>query len=267
MGGSLGGSQESGTQQVVNKNEPPEYLKPYYVDIANRAAAQSQTPQQYYPGSTVVGFNPLTEQGLQQQANIAKSQFGANQGNINELNKTIAGDYLYGGQGFNAALDAAKRKILPEIAGSYARAGQYGDSSRRELEQTQALGDVFAGQYGQERTNQQRAQQLLPQALAAQYDPANQLQQVGGAYETQQGQYLQDAINRFNFQQQEPAARLAQYSGLLSGVPGSTSTQQTPLYSNRAASGLGGALAGAKLGGSFGPVGAGLGAGLGLLFS
>lgn len=71
------------------------------------------------------------------------------------LEATARGDFLHGGEGFNAAVEAAQRQAQPGILSAFGGAGAGGASSG--LAQA-AIGrsavDAFASQFGQERKNQ-----------------------------------------------------------------------------------------------------------------
>lgn len=81
---------------------------------------------------------------------------------IEALTRTTKGDYLFGGEGFNAAVDAAVRAARPYILSTFGRAGSGGASGG--LSQA-AVGksavDAFASQYANERQNQLSAANAL----------------------------------------------------------------------------------------------------------
>lgn len=71
------------------------------------------------------------------------------------LTSTARGDFLYGGDGFNAAVDAAVRRATPGILSTFGSAGAGGASGGLAQEAIgRAAIDAFASQYGQERSNQ-----------------------------------------------------------------------------------------------------------------
>jgi hypothetical protein len=78
------------------------------------------------------------------------------------LESTAGGDYLYGGEGFNRAVDAAVNAATPRVASAFG--GSVGGASGSGLAR-QAIGqsalDAFAGQYGNERRNQLGAANTL----------------------------------------------------------------------------------------------------------
>jgi len=252
-----GESAQSTTQTVA----PPKFLQPYLKDAARDASdIYHGAAPQYYSGQTYADFSPQTIQALNLQQQRALGGSDVNRAAQNNIQSTLNGDYLYGGPGFNAAFDAAARKINPMVDSNFARAGRSG-SGLADVAKTQALSDAFASQYGQERNNQMQAAQLAPGLANQDYYDYQQLANVGGAYEGQNQKGIDENINRFNFYQNQPSDRLNQYIQMLQGAyPGSTSTSTQPMYQNRAAGALGGALAGAKLGSVIPGLGTGIGA-------
>jgi len=210
------------------------------------------------------------------------------------LNNTAGGNYLYGGNGFNAAVDSAFRSAKPNILSTFGRAGT-GTGGLAQTAINQAYADAFANQYGAERANQLNAAGTLA-------DLGNQNINRGyNAYQAERGQQVPaaiqlDALRRqdvqdflrsgqlIDQQQQqkllEPFTRLQYLSGPLasaiSGAPMTTTTTQ-PTNRNVGAGILGGAATGLGLGsltaGSGatglaalgGPLGIGLGVGGALL--
>lgn len=77
------------------------------------------------------------------------------------VQKTLSGDYLSGGAGAKAALDAASRAITPQIASQFASGGRYGSGLSKSAETT-ALGDVYANQFNNERNRQMEAAGIAP---------------------------------------------------------------------------------------------------------
>lgn len=178
--------------------------------------------------SSVIPFSTETERALSQQAQMAQ-----NSPTAGLLDATMRGDYLYGGDGFNAAYNAAANKIMPQVNSSFARAGRTG-SGLAQTAMAGALGDAFAGQYGQERNNQMQAMAMAPQVRYADMD---RLAQVGNMREGLQREYANEGWDR-----------LGKYNSLIQGNYGGTSTSSQPVYRNRAAGALGGASAGFALG-------------------
>lgn len=263
----IGGGRGSAPVQNVTQNTAPwSGQQGYLTDVFERARAQSQVPHTLFPDQTYANFSPQTEQALNltEQRALAGSpvQNAAN----SELQRTLNGEYLHGGTGFNAALDAARNRILPDIQSRYALGGRFGSGLGKEAE-TRALADSFASQYGQERQNQLSAMLFAPQAAASDYADMHALAGVGAQHEGQSQSKIDEAMNRHQFAQMEPDQRLQAYMALINGQYGGQSSGQTTGFrGNRGAGVLGGAIGGAGLGGQFGgPMAAGIGGLLGAI--
>lgn len=70
-----------------------------------------------------------------------------------QLQSTLQGDFLTGGPGFDAAFQAARNQILPDVRSRFALAGRTG-SGLAQAAETQALADAFAGLVERERNRQ-----------------------------------------------------------------------------------------------------------------
>lgn len=93
---------------------------------------------------------------------LSQIESGINGISRDALEATARGDYLYGGEGFDAAMDAAMRKIRPEILSTFGGAGP--GAANGGLAKTaiaQAVADTFAGQYSTERGRQLAAAEGL----------------------------------------------------------------------------------------------------------
>ena len=133
----------------------------------------------------------------------------------NTLESTARGDYLFGGDGFQAAVDASLRQATPGILSTFGSAGAGGATGglAQEALGTAAI-DAFARQFAQERGNQLGAANSLNQfGLADQGQRANTagalgaLGLAGGSQRLNQANSLADA-NRASAQQQLLAAQL-----------------------------------------------------------
>jgi hypothetical protein len=140
--------------------------------------------------SPLMGNSYLNQvQGIYSDSPMASA---SNAGLLN----TIDGDYLYGGEGFNRAVDAATRQILPQVNSAFERAGMTNSGLAKEA-QTKAIADAFANQYGQERQNQMNAMQLgqaQTNALAQSMGQARQAQLQAGQLGQQGTQMLMDKL-------------------------------------------------------------------------
>ena len=164
--------------------------------------------------------------GRQQLGQFANTQAG-NQVGINALQGTAAGDNLYGGAGFNAAIDASMRRAMPQIASTFSRSGSGGLKSG--LAQTaieQAHADAFAGQYGQERSNQLNAANSLNSlALGQRGQQTDAAGRLLGA-DMQAGNTQLQMANADRSRQMQAAQQLPQYGLMGSDILGSIGAQQ-----------------------------------------
>jgi hypothetical protein len=158
--------------------------------------------------------------------------------------------------------------IQTRLAGASGLQGAQSAALGTQLQAASGVGSTQAADL----SRQLQASLSAPSIYGQQFLPSQTLAQVGAQKEAISGQELQDQMARFQFGQQLPYQQL---QGYLSSVYGSpmggygTQTQQTPVYQNKGAGALGGALAGGlggyALGNAFGYGGAGgaIGAGLG----
>lgn len=261
-----GQNEGGGSSTTVQKADPWSGQQPYLTYGFKEAQDQykSSTPS-YYPGSTVVPFSPETNAALDWQTNRAINGSPIQSAANNQLVSTLNGDYLYGGSGFNAAVDAATRKAMPGINSTFEAAGRT-NSGLADVAKTQAISDAFASQYGQERDNQLKSMFFAPTIANQDYQDISKLAEVGAQREGMSQEQLGADIDRYNYNQNLPANKLADYMNLIQGNYGgsSTSTSSQNMQRNSIAGGLGGALSGASLASTlnFNPW---LGAGLGML--
>lgn len=80
-----------------------------------------------------------------------------------QLERTAAGDYLFGGEGFDQAVNAAMNRAIPQISSVFGGDAANVASGLASSAVAQAGLDAFAGQYGQERGRQLGAAQALDQ--------------------------------------------------------------------------------------------------------
>lgn len=263
MPSSGGGSGGSTIQTTTQSNTPfnSSYLN-YGFDQAKNLYQQG-TPQ-YFPGSTVVPFSNQTQQALNQTENLANQSSPIISGAQNNLGATLNGDFLSGGNPyFSQMMDKIGGDVRQRMDSQFAGAGRYGSGAHANATAdalTQAAGTLGYQNYADERSKQMQAQALAPSAYSLGFAPAQQLANVGAAYEGQASSNLQDQINRYNFNQQAPYDNLSRYMAMVAGGnAGGQTVTQAPLYRNQASSALGGALGGAALGQMTG-LGAGYGA-------
>lgn len=127
-----------------------EFLNPQALQ-ALTGAAGGQGLEQFIPQNALTGLNQFATGDTSNPA-------------LQSLTNTANGDFLFGGQGFDEAVNASVRAAQPHILSTFGGAGPGGSTSG--LAQT-AIGksaiDAFASQYGQERNRQQGAANSLGQ--------------------------------------------------------------------------------------------------------
>lgn len=135
------------------------------------------------------------------------------------LTATAAGDFLYGGDGFNAAVDAAVRRATPGIISTFGAAGAGGATGGIAQEAIgQAAVDAFARQYAQERANQLGAAGSLNQFgladVGQRADIAQTLGQLGLAGMGQQAD-IASSLGALDLSGRQAASSAAQALGNL----------------------------------------------------
>ena len=268
----MGKGKGGGTQETTQSTTPWSGQQPYLTYAFEQAQGLPQQVPYAYPG--VVPFAPAT--AAAQIGQMTRAMRGSPLTTVGqgEIGKTAAGEYLYGGPGFDRALEAAHRRIAPMVRGQFEGAGRYG-SGLQQATEMQLMGDAFAGLYDQERQRQMQASALTPTMAQVDYADISALSEVGAQQENRAREALADAMSRWQFQQQAPYDRLGMQSGVIQG--GSWGANQRTLTPNARSSPLGGILGGALMGygmtrggeSAFIPgvnpfVGAAIGGGLGL---
>jgi hypothetical protein len=235
----MGGKSDTQTQSV----QIPQFLRPFVEQQAQTGAGALGNLQGQLGNAgaeqLVSPFN-ADQQAAFNLARQATGQGGAIPTALNALQQTAAGDFLFGGQGFDAAVDAAMRQAQPHILSTFGAAGR-GTGGLAQTAMSQAATDAFARQFGQERQNQLTAAQLLPR-IASQ--GVGLLSDIGG----QQQQLAQQQLTAPITAQQ----MLLQAAG--GGVPLQSLFGQTQqMSSNPLGGALGGGLAGLGLASSLFP--------------
>lgn len=166
-----------GTQRALNPNSGFRTATDIF-----RSTAEGTPISEYLPKVAMDGLSTLAGGGSNTQGSsdiiqrllgsdvasrVGDLEFGGQQ----HLQDVVGGKYLYGGDGFNAALDAAMKRILPAVQTQFGRSGAGGGTGTLAAE---AFGDRaaerFAMQYGQERGRQDSAANILNQLGLAEGD-------------------------------------------------------------------------------------------------
>lgn len=243
-----GGSEQTGIIETRVSNEPFPAQQQGFERGFERAEEQFNTPQEFFPGSTVVPFSPQQEQAFglaEQRALQGNPLLGEAQNTILE---TVRGDFLNReNPAFQALADRLTGDITNRVNSQFTGSGRRGSSANQET-LTRGIGDALAPlafqNFAQERGNQLAASQIAPGLAQEDFFDINQLLGVGQARQGQAGAELQDLINRFNFQQTEPRNRLREFLSLIGGgSAGTTSTTSQPVFENTGQQSFSNALA------------------------
>lgn len=231
MSGMTGGQSKSGTLDAAK----------YLVGGAQAPFLRAglEGAQQEFLGQD----NPYLQQYQQMLAERGAAGAPYEAAGAEELGKTLRGDYLYGGPGFEAAMGAAQRSIQPKIESMFAKYGRSGSPAEQQV-MTQQLSDAFAGLYGQERERMSRAVGQIPGMQSAQYADIGAVGEAGDMRRKAIERYLQ-AVGGIRLPPDPQKKSILDY--YLRSTGGTLSGMGT------------GAMAGAQ----FGPQGAMIGAGLG----
>ncbi len=259
----------SRNQTVTQKTDIPAFLQPFVRNQASIASSNlTRLDRELRDNPGVRPFNDFQNNAITLGANRALGEGGffptsenvflnTAQGQdigdtldptgVDTLRATARGDFLYGGEGFNAALDVANKDIQKRILSTFGRTGQL-NGGLAQAAQAEAAADAFARLFSQERSNQLGASQALTGLAdterSRQIAAAQALPEIALAAPT--------ALGTFGRQQQaqqerEDQARAAAFERIIgasqgtvptSALLGSSSSQ--PLYSNTAGNVIGG---------------------------
>jgi len=257
MGKSSGGGGGGSTQtQTVTKADPWSEQQPYlkYGFQQAQDIYQKGAPG-YYPGQTIAPFAPETNAALDAQTNRALSGSPLMTSAQNQLADTMSGKYL--DINTNPYLmpmaDQIRADVQPGIESRFAGSGRLnsGLASRAVgMGVTDALSSKAMENYNTERGRQMQGMLFAPSLANQDYTDIAQLADVGAQREGMTQAGINADVNQYNYNANLPNNWLAQYMNIIQGQYGGsgTTTQSTPYYSNRAASGLGGAIGGGALG-------------------
>jgi hypothetical protein len=113
---------------------------------------------------------------------------------------------------------------------------------------TGTAGQLAYQNYAAERARQQSATMAAPELAQADYADINKMLAAGQFGEGYEQQALEAAKQKFAYEQNLPQAQLQTYLSNIGAVPrGTTSTSQTPFYTNPLATNLGTGLLGLQL--------------------
>ncbi len=276
----MGGSRQSAPTQTTQVVEPWAEAKPYltYGMQQARNLYDNNGGFNYFPGQTVVGFDPATTNALNMTEQRAMAGSPLLRGAQSNLASTVSGDFLNGNQYLDGAINTASRglvrnfneAVVPSLNASFARSGRYGSGAQARAFSNVAndlgtqLGDISTrmsfDNYNAERGRQIQAAALAPQLASADYNDLAKLGEVGAARENQAQQVLNDEIARWDNNNNRDRQALDEYLkriGLAQGDAKTSITTQPGTRKNPLAGAIGGGLGAAGMLGNMGILGAG----------
>ena len=142
------GSSSAPTQQQVTTTTSnlPEYARPYFENVVNRAMAQSYQPYTPYPNERIAGFTPAQEQVQQSVLGMgAPNQFAFGSGLA-----AAAGQGALGAASYAPGQFAAKQVNAPVVQAAQMQAAQTGyrpDLTTFQMQAPDQFGQTQAQQY------------------------------------------------------------------------------------------------------------------------
>lgn len=246
-------AEPAGVTETITRTAPAPFAEPFLQYGMSEALRQyQQGPYQYYPGETVVGFAPQTEQALRMQEQMALAGTPVGTAAQQYATDVLGGTFLGGSPMLSEAINRALDPVQARTTSALAQRGRLGSGAAADV-MTRVLGDVAADiayrDYGAERARQQQVLGMAPQLQQAAYYDIGQLAGVGTAREQLAQQQLAEDIRRFQFEQQAPAQALGRYQAAVSGFPmGQTQTGIQPYFEpSTGQTFLGGAALGASI--------------------
>ncbi len=255
--GSILGGGSRGRQTVTHRTHIPQFMRPLMEQQAG-AAGSALGNLQSRLGGAGAGDMVAPFSGDQLAAfDFARSQMapgGAFPQAMDTLGQTAGGAHLFGGQGFDQAVDAAVRQAQPHILSRFGAAGR-GTGGLAQHALGQSAIDAFAGLHNQERQRQLQAASALP-GIAGQ--GFGLLSGIGGMQQQQAQRELMAPIQAQQMLMQASGGPVPM-GGLFGQNTQATGPSGSPLAGGLTA-GLGGALTGAQLGSVVPGFGTGVGA-------
>jgi hypothetical protein len=245
----MGGSSNPTTSQTVKTTLGPEQQQ-LFDTLWPGMKSTVQQGLQTYQGPTVAGFSPLQEQGQQaalgaipQGTALGTSGATALQSLMDPNMINIAQNPNF--QGLSSSItNLANRNLLQNIlpsvtSGSTIAGGQYaGGGTRGDLAVGKAIGDTAIGtnsaisqlasqMYGQGLSAMSSAAGQVPMMQAASLFGPEVMSAIGGQQQQLTQEQMNDAMSRFYAQQMMPWMTSEMGMGLLSGMPGASTTTTT----------------------------------------
>lgn len=226
MGSILGGGGGGGSSTTVTKADPWSGIQPQLKQAAADATNlynQGKFQQNYYPGSTVVGYSPETEAALRLTTNRALAGSPVTNSAKGLLTDTLEGSYLNNNPHLDATFNKAADAVEGRVNSAFAGGGRFGGGlNQRTL--GDSLGglatDIYGGNYENERNRQMQSMLFAPQMAEQDFSDFQRLSDVGKARESLSQAQKQEDIDRFNFNQTSATNGLTNYADLLQRIGG-----------------------------------------------
>lgn len=245
---SMGGG-GGGTTTTVQKSDPWSGQQPYLQQVMSQAQNlynnQAGWPQ-YYPSSTVAGFNPQETGAIGKLGEIGANGTSAVNSAGDALTRFNKGEFLSSGNPyFQQMADSIKANVMPGLQSQFSQ-GNAMNSPAAAYATASGVGSALAPiayqNYNDQLKNMINSAALSPEQQQAQIDAQKVSLAAGQTQQQQTQQELSDQVNRYTYNQQLPFEMLNQYNNSIQGNYGGTSTLTQP-YSNNstqnAISGLG----------------------------
>lgn len=180
-----GGQDEQTTTSESNQTSSNQYssstlydLPPWFRDAMIGAGMEVGGAYQSYQDAIAdyspAGFTPDQVQAQDMGRELATDPNSSLYSPIDYYQSVLDGDYLYGGDAFNAAVDAANREVLPYLYSQWGMGNRDGGLAGVAI--ADAVSDNFAKQYLAERGFQQDAATRMQNAALM---PTSVLEQIG----------------------------------------------------------------------------------------
>ena len=247
--------------QISTQTSDPSPFSRQFLEPGLQAARSNilDRPTDYFPGTAIPPFSPETETALAAQTGRALAGSPLDVAGRQQLQQTLGGDFLQGGNpAYDALVDRSLRPVteqfenvvLPRIRGSFSKAGRGGSNiaTQRAIDAAQqgyldTVGDVSARlaypTFEAERARQMDASRLAPTLAAGEYTDIGQLAKVGAVREDLLRRQLEEDRARFEYGRDEPTGRTVDYMGALGPLPTATTTAKDYQPPNPLLTGLG----------------------------
>jgi hypothetical protein len=249
----MGGSSTPDTTTTISKSEPPEWIKPYSINLMEQGAGVANRPYEAYSGQRIAGFSPEQEMGLTGTVNRATQGNAAMNMGQGMLQDTLSGRYMSPDSNpwLRQNVDTALGQAQGRLNSQFNTPGAFGSTAHQGV-MAKSLGDIASQMYGQNYMNERQNQMgAAGQALnygAADYQDINALLAAGDTRRQLSQDYMNQGYQDWLEARNYPLSQLdilGNTIGMSIGNSGTTQTSQpNPYQPNTTANLLGAGLAG-----------------------